>query len=541
MKKIFSFLFAVLFVFQSFGTALAIPITPLSDIAGHKYQTAIEYLFSKKIVKGYDDGTFKPDSQINRAELLKILVGGAGYTDPDATKYKNCFPDVHEEWYAKYVCFAKEKGWVQGFSDGLFKPEQPAAKVEAIKMLLNSEGVPITTQPVGKSIYSDVDFAQWYGPYMYVAEAMDIVDIVGGKYGPQALITRGETSNNIYRTMLVLEQKVGSFDQVVLGQTNTVNPQQFDAPVLTVTSTDPVKVLLNWTTPANSGDSALKMYTLDYKLANDLDYKSVEYSVEYYNAKLKSDGGIVLTAAPNTMYHFRVKAVNINGHVSDYSNVFTITTAQPLEPDAPVVEKVDQTFSTISLKVTLPKYTGDSALDSIFSDFTDPNDGSTQSGSVGIEANKIVDSWTVKYTLNAKAGNAVQPDYSFTFWVNNKNGKVSQKTTVKFAGLSANPDATAVTVSSLTKDGVSFTVDKPVYAGSTPIAEYGYSIDSSSDPQANLQAGTYSKDFFEKNLNGVLSLGALSANTSYTVSFWVVNMSGNKSNKVSKIVTTPVN
>jgi len=70
---------------------------------------AINFLKENGIISGYSDGTFKPTNPLNRAELLKILVEGVGYS-PDENVYKNCFSDVKEDWYAKYVCYAKEQG-----------------------------------------------------------------------------------------------------------------------------------------------------------------------------------------------------------------------------------------------------------------------------------------------------------------------------------------------------------------------------------------------------------------------------------------------
>ncbi len=549
MKKIIGMLFAGLFVFQIAGTSFA--AAGLSDIAGHKYQTAIEYLYKNKIISGYSDGTFKADIKINRAELLKILVGGAGFTDPDAAKYKNCFPDVKTQWYAKYVCFAKEKNWVKGYEGGLFKPEQPSTKVEAIKMLMHSQGFPITDKTTAQSIYSDVDFKQWFGPYMFVAEAMQIVDIAGAKYGPMDFITRGEISNNIYRAMLIIKYKVGNFDEVLIEMSpdkemevikDPVVNQQFDAPVLTASSSNPSMVLLKWTAPAKTGDSALKSYVLDYKVDNDIDYKSTNYAVEFYDAKVKTDGGIILTVAPATMYHFKVKAVNVNGQSSAYSSVGTITTAQPLEPGAPTVEKVSQTFSSITLKVSLPKYTGDSALDALYDSFIDPNDGFGQGGFMSIAGNNIVDSWTVKYNFSPNKDSLEQPNYEFSFWVNNKNGKVGEKVVAKFAGLSTNPDRPTVTTAAIAKNSIGFNVKKPDYTGSMPIEMYYYTVDSSSGEMPLDKAGSYGVDYFEKDMKGVLTIGnALLPNTTYTISFWVKNLNGKHGDKITKTVTTAAN
>lgn len=421
-----SFLIGVLVLGLSVPGAFAMPV-PLSDVDGHQYASAIEYLYIHKIISGYDDGTFKPDKTINRAELLKILVGGAGFGKPDVTKYHDCFPDVKSDWYASYVCFAKEKGWVDGYDDGLFRPDQNIKKVEAIKMLMNSQGFPPALNAFAKtSMYTDVDLKEWYGQYMFPAEAMKILDIAGTKYGPAAFITRGEISNNIYRAMLIISQKVGSFDQV------------------------------------------------DMNMANE-----------------------------------------------------------GISPSAPTVSVAAQTFSDITLAVKLPTYTGDSTLDSVWESFTNPNNGMGESGSMNIELNKIVGTWTTTFHVQPKLENAQQPVYEFTFWVSNKNKNASEKVTIKVSGLSANPERPTVSATLVTKNSIEFKIDPPAYTGSSALTKYSY--------KASTEGGDYSKDFFENTMHNKFSIGALAPNTTYTVTFWVVNADGKQSDKITQTVTTSAN
>ena len=86
---------------------------------------------------------------------MKILIEATGIT-PDPSIYNNCFPDVASDWYAPYVCYAKEQNWVQGYEDGAFKPVNNVNKVEAIKMLVETQGyaVPetLTTAPFYRCI-----------------------------------------------------------------------------------------------------------------------------------------------------------------------------------------------------------------------------------------------------------------------------------------------------------------------------------------------------------------------------------------------------
>lgn len=567
MKRVSTLSLIVTIIFQL--SAVGAYAAPMSDIANNKFKTAIEYLQEKNIINGYDDGTFKPDNTINRAELLKILVGGAGYAKPDEMTYRNCFPDVKTEWYAAYVCFAKEKGWISGYNDGSFRPEQMINKVEAIKMLINSQGFPATKDTSkDTSTFDDVDLKQWYGPYMYVAEAMEIIDNAEKNFYPDVFTTRGEVSNNIYRSMLIIENKVGSFSQVpdvkapsagvvvnpptpvippVVVVPPVVNPPAptkipFDAPGLTASSPNPKSIVLTFSAPTQTGGSDLKTYTLEHKKGNELNYTSSDYTIEYYNAKEKSDGGIIFTSNPSTMYHFRVKATTIDGQISGYSTVKTVTTAAPLEPAAPTVTILTQTYKNIELSVKLPTYTGDSALDMVSSSFTDPNDGSGQGGSTSIEGGNIGTTWTAKFLLNPKITDVMPPTYTFEFWVNNKNGKLSEKTIFSTPGLSANPGRPTVTVKSIAKNEIDFDVKPPSYTGSTPVKTYGYLVESSSSPNDSLGGGEFSKSYFETEMKNVLSVGSLLVpNTTYVISFWVVNLDGKKSGKVTMTVKTSAN
>ncbi len=135
-----------------------------SDTINNIYNDAIGYLKENKIVQGYENGTFKPDNQINRAELTKIIIE-AKYGS--TTVGENCFPDVQKEWFAKYVCFAKEKGIINGYPDGKFHPADNINYVEALKIALEAFGYGSTEKSdpwykfyIDKSIELSVNVAE---------------------------------------------------------------------------------------------------------------------------------------------------------------------------------------------------------------------------------------------------------------------------------------------------------------------------------------------------------------------------------------------
>ena len=113
--------------------------------SSHLYKTAIDYLKEQAVVQGYNDGTFRPDNTINRAEFMKIVIGAKYSQDYiGVSSAWNCFSDVHTEWFAPYICIAKDEGIVSGYPDGAFRPSQNISFVEAAKILAEVYGLDFT-------------------------------------------------------------------------------------------------------------------------------------------------------------------------------------------------------------------------------------------------------------------------------------------------------------------------------------------------------------------------------------------------------------
>ncbi len=108
----------------------------------HPATPAVEWLTEKNIVQGNPDGTFRPQQNLNRAELAKILVGAFGTQNLSAG---TCFTDVQNgEWYAPFVCGAKQMGIVEGYPDGTFRPSADVTAVEAAKMIAKTLDIDMT-------------------------------------------------------------------------------------------------------------------------------------------------------------------------------------------------------------------------------------------------------------------------------------------------------------------------------------------------------------------------------------------------------------
>ncbi len=91
------------------------------------------------ITSGYGDGSFKPNANVNRAEAVKILILAAQFSPLASSGTTLSFSDVREEtdWFAPYVKTAADREIVRGFPDGTFRPDQPITRAEAAKIIVS--------------------------------------------------------------------------------------------------------------------------------------------------------------------------------------------------------------------------------------------------------------------------------------------------------------------------------------------------------------------------------------------------------------------
>lgn len=144
---------------------------------------AISVLTNLDAVGGYPDGTFQPDTTVNRAEFLKIVFLGNPHVVATEDDADDCFPDVRSaDWFSRYVCLAKRRGDVAGYPDGFFRPANTVNYAEALKMLGELYDLDLPEPP------SNERWA-WYTAYLRAAEEHD-VDLSG--VDPAAELTRGQ-------------------------------------------------------------------------------------------------------------------------------------------------------------------------------------------------------------------------------------------------------------------------------------------------------------------------------------------------------------
>lgn len=179
------------------------------------YGDAIAYVYEENIVEGYDDGDYKPENSINRAEFTKILME-AKYPG-ESTTTEGCFSDVPDnEWFTPSICTAKERGIVSGYDDETYKPSQNINVAEALKITLEVyfDSIPTVS-------------GEWYETYWDFADSEGL--LLSEWSNASEDLTRGAMAELIYRIATGNSSSVTTVDKELTTDNVlfTLNTQEF--------------------------------------------------------------------------------------------------------------------------------------------------------------------------------------------------------------------------------------------------------------------------------------------------------------------------
>lgn len=138
-------------------------------------------------IKGYEDGTFRPDATITRAETASMLYV---VLEKSNTTAGLTFSDLENEaWYIPAIKAMTETGIIKGYEDGTFRPNTDITRAEFTAMIMRTE----TVQKFAELPFSDVSADLWSADYIYSAyKAGYIKGYEDGTFKPDNPITRAE-------------------------------------------------------------------------------------------------------------------------------------------------------------------------------------------------------------------------------------------------------------------------------------------------------------------------------------------------------------
>lgn len=131
------------------------------DVAsGAWYADAVNYLVGIGVINGYPDGTFKPNQAITRAELVTIAARASNQSGGGLVSFNDV---ANGHWAYGYISVAYHNGWINGYPDGMFRPERSITRAEAAVVINAQWSRAADTTALAAVIcpYSDVKSSHW--------------------------------------------------------------------------------------------------------------------------------------------------------------------------------------------------------------------------------------------------------------------------------------------------------------------------------------------------------------------------------------------
>ncbi|MBD3360263.1 hypothetical protein GF366_00505 [Candidatus Peregrinibacteria bacterium] len=268
----------------------------------HENSEAIDYLKNEGVVVGYSDGTYKPENKINRAEFLKIVMITAGHENGSEGK---CFNDVKEEWYAPYICKAKNMGLVNGYSDGNYRPDRDINFAEASKIVVLALNLPT----------SDNDNETWYQKFVTSLENKYAIPSTIWTFDED--VTRGEMAEIVWRIETDNISKPSKTYDIIKEQKDTTitKSESINGEVNSITLINEGNGGINWTTDGYSE----KGYKVVWSKTSGPTYPTREGDQFQYKSDPSTDSATLDAYDGEGTYYARV-CEYLGGECGVYSN-----------------------------------------------------------------------------------------------------------------------------------------------------------------------------------------------------------------------------
>lgn len=152
-------------------------LSAFSDLSAEEwYDEAIAKAVENGLMYGYPDGTFMPEDSITRAEFAVVVVRFAKIANIEGTVVtEGSFSDVPSDYWAlQEIGYAAERGWIDGYPDGTFRPGNPITRAEVVTLVnrvLNRVADADYIEAHGDDLKTYSDLPDDYWAYLDIIEA----------------------------------------------------------------------------------------------------------------------------------------------------------------------------------------------------------------------------------------------------------------------------------------------------------------------------------------------------------------------------------
>lgn len=206
-RRVLSLLLAVLVTLTMIPASFA-----ADDLDGHWSQDAMETWVDYGVIKGYEDGSVRPEKSITRGELAVMLDRIMSYQN----KSSNNFNDLGDSWYTDAILGASAAGIIGGYEDGTVRPEATISRQEAVVMIARVLGLHVAG--TADNMFTDAnEIGSWAKDAVDAMAAAGYIHGSNGQFRPTAGITRAEIVTILNNIFAGLCREGGSYTEDVDG------------------------------------------------------------------------------------------------------------------------------------------------------------------------------------------------------------------------------------------------------------------------------------------------------------------------------------
>ncbi len=342
MKIIKSLIVSFMAILLTIPVPLASAATFYDVNSGTNYYNGIMWAYDEGIIQGYGDGSFGPDNCVRRAELVKMILEYIVEGNIGTTGSFPYFNDVNtNDWFYKYVREAMNRGIIQGYSDGSFRPNNCVNRAEAMKIAVESMFPNEYLDSSAGSIFydnkfiTDIPVGSWYAPYARFLFQHRLVgtahtqldtenytpDLYAIKFLPGGEMTRKEVAEMLYQISMstLLPDSVSPPD-------TSLGTPILNAPVNNTNYSNSQNKTVNFSWSSVSGAD-------HYDLMIRLPQASTYFVTQRANSNSSSYYFNIIGATQG--YYWKVRAYDNNGNWKDSTEFYlyfsgaTVTAGQP--------------------------------------------------------------------------------------------------------------------------------------------------------------------------------------------------------------------
>jgi hypothetical protein len=182
------------------------PAPSFKDIAGHWAEKYILALAEKGFIQGYPDGTFRPDQPMTRAEFVTIVAQILGF---EFTEGKT-FADTANHWAKEVIATAYRHGIIRGYNDTSFGPDDPITREQMIAILVKAFGLGQQEEGQRDRFADEEQVSFWAKEAIEIAAQHGIIaGYEDGTFRPGKTATRAEVAAVIERVLRSMEHYSG--------------------------------------------------------------------------------------------------------------------------------------------------------------------------------------------------------------------------------------------------------------------------------------------------------------------------------------------